>query len=127
MIECCNTFYNPSFSYILFANRNYYRRIEFGICHNCGCLKFKDFAIDAEGKEHIKVFTGKHAAQKLEQWRRRLKNTKYGSLSNQNVYYGDFRKTNRIDENGLPIYQQLRRNFNGQDELLGDVITKVIN
>lgn len=84
-------------------------------------------SIDHNGQETIKQFTGKHAAQKLEQWRKRIRNTRYGSKSNQNVYYGDFRKTNRKDDNGLPIYQQLRKNFNGQTELIGDVITKVIN
>lgn len=127
MIECCNAFFNASFSYILFSGKNYYRRIEFGICRNCGCLKFKDFSITQDGQENVRVFTGKHAAQKLEQWRKRLRNTKYGSIANQNVYYGDFRKTSRIDDNGLPVYQQLRRNFNGQTEVLGDVITKVFN
>lgn len=70
--------------------------------------------------------TGKHALQKLELWRKRINNTKYGTKSNQNVYYGDFRKTNRLDENGLPIYQQLRKNFNGQAEVLNDIETKVL-
>lgn len=127
MIECCNAFYNASFSYILFSGKNYYRRLEFGICKNCGCLKFKDYTITQDGQEKVKIFTGKQASQKLELWRRRLRNTRYGSKANQNVYYGDFRKTNRTDENGLPIYQQLRKNFNGQTELIGDVETKVIN
>lgn len=127
MIECCNAFYNASFSYILFSGKNYYRRLEFGICKNCGCLKFKDYTITQDGQEKVKIFTGKQASQKLELWRRRLRNTRYGSKANQNVYYGDFRKTNRTDENGLPIYQQLRKNFNGQTELIGDVETKVFN
>lgn len=127
MIECCNALYNASFSYILFSGQNYYRRLEFGICQNCGCLKFKDFIINHDGTEQVKVFTGKHASQKLEMWRKRIRNTRYGSKSNQNVYYGDFKKTNRIDENGIPIYQQLRKNFNGQSEVIGDIKTKLLS
>lgn len=127
MIECCNAYFNASFSYILFSGKNYYRRIEFGICRNCGCLKFKDFSITQDGTENVRIFTGKHAAQKLEQWRKRLRNTKYGSFAKQNWVYGTARKTNRLDENGLPIYQQLSKNFNGQTEVLGDVVTKVLN
>lgn len=126
MLECCNAFYNASFSYVLFSGKNYYRRIEFGICQNCGCLKFKDFIIDHNGNEKIKQYTGKHAAQKLELWRKKIRNTRYGTKSNQNVYYGDFRKTSRIDSNGLPIYQQLRKNFNGQAEIIGEIETKVL-
>ena len=125
MIECCNNYFNPSFSYILFSGKNYYRRLEFGICQNCGCLKFKDFAITQDGKEIVKIFTGKHAAQKLEMWRKRLRNTGYGNKTNQHLYYGDFRKTNRKDINGIPIYQQLRRNFNGQAEVIGEIKTNV--
>lgn len=126
MIECCNAFYNASFSYVLFSGQNYYRRLEFGICQNCGCLKFKDFIIDNNGNEKVKIYTGKHASQKLEMWRKKIRNSKHGSKSNQNVYYGDFRKTNKVDENNLPIYQQLRKNFNGQSEVIGEVQTKVL-
>lgn len=127
MIECCNALQNASFKYILFSGKNYYRRLEFGICQNCGCLKFKDFTIDHEGNEKAKVYTGKHASQKLELWRKRIRNTRYGSKTNQNVYYGDFKKTNRRDKNNLPIYQQLRKNFNGQSEVIGEVETKLIS
>ena len=127
MIECCNVLQKPSFSYVLYSGQNYYRRLEFGICHNCGCLKFKDYIINYDGSEKVKQYTGKHAAQKLEMWRKKIRNTKYGTKSNQNVYYGDFKKTNRMDENNLPIYQQLRKNFNGQSEVIGEVQTKVLS
>lgn len=126
MLGCCNAFYNASFSYVLFSYKNSYRRLEFGICPQCGCLKFKDFIIDHNGIEKVHQSTGKHALQKLETWRKRINNTKYGSKANQNVYYGDFRKTNRKDINGIPIYQQLRKNFNGQCEVIGEVDTKVL-
>ena len=126
MLSCCNAFYNASFSYVLFASVNSYRRLEFGICPQCGCLKFRDFVIDHNGTETVHQSTGKHALQKLELWRKRINNTRYGSKSNQNVYYGDFKKTNRLDVNGLPIYQQLRKNFNGQSEILNDIETKVL-
>lgn len=127
MIECCNALYNASFSYVLFSGKNYYRRLEFGICQNCGCLKFKDFIIDHTGAEKVKMFTGKRASQKLELWRKKIRNTRYGTKSNQNVYYGDFKKTNRLDANGIPVFQQLRKNFNGQSEVIGEVKTKLIS
>ena len=126
MLGCCNAFFNASFSYVLFAGQNNYRRIEFGICPDCGCLQFRDFIIDSNGIETVHQSTGKHALQKLELWRKRINYTRCGSMSNQNWIYGDFRKTNRIDKNGLPIYQQLSRNFNGQVEVLGDIETKVL-
>jgi hypothetical protein len=127
LLGCCNALYNASFSYVLFSSKDSYRRLEFGICPQCGCLKFKDFNIDYNGVETIHQSTGKHALQKLEQWRKRIRNTRYGSKSNQNVYYGDFKKTSKTDDNGLPIYQQLRKNFNGQSEVIGEIETKLLS
>ena len=126
MLGCCNSLFKESFSYVLLSTKYFYRKIEYGICPQCGCLKFKDFQITNTGEEKVTYSTGKHASQKMEYWRKKLNNTKYGSKSNQNVYYGDFKKTNRLDENNIPIYQQLRKNFNGQSEVIGEVQTKVL-
>ena len=126
MLGCCNSLFRESFSYVLLSTKYFYRKIEFGICPHCGCLKFKDFQIFADGTEKVAYSKGKHASQKMEYWRKRLNNTKYGTKSNQNVYYGDFKKTSKTDENNLPVYQQLRKNFNGQSEVLGEIKTKVI-
>ena len=50
-------------------------------------------------------------------------NTKQGSFSNQNVFYGDFLKTRKKDIKGNPIYEQTRKNFNGQYEILNTIHT----
>lgn len=126
MLSCCNTLYNGSFSYVFFSTKDYCRKVEFGICPQCGCFKAKDFQYFSNGTEKIKYLTGKNALLKLEYWRKKINNIKQGSFSNQNVYYGDFKKTNKLDENNLPIYQQLRKNFNGQAEVIGEVETKVL-
>ena len=129
MIECCNRFYNGSFSYVLTSSEYYFRKIEFGICSNPNCLKpkFKDFRILFDGREIEKVYTGRKAFEKFEQWRKYIAKIKNGTKGNQNVYYGDFQKTNRIDNNGNCIYLQLRKNFNEQSEIIGEIKTKVIS
>lgn len=128
MIECCNRFYNGSFSYVLFSSEYYYRHIEFGVCSNpeCAQAKFKDFRISYNGAEEVKIYIGKKAFEKYEYWRKKLSKIKNGSKSNQNVYYGDFRKTGRVDENGNIVYLQLRANFNNQSEVIGEIKTKVL-
>ena len=50
-----------------------------------------------------------------------------GSWTRQNLWYGDFMKTNRKDANGNPIYLQLRKNFNGQYEILNEINTCIVN
>lgn len=126
LIRCCNRHFNTSFSYILFSGENFYRRLEFGVCPVCGCPKFQDFSINHKDEETVKVCTGKHAVQKLAMWKKRIQNIRYCNKSNQNVYYGDFKKTPHRDENNIPIYQQLRRNFNGQAEIIGEVKTLIL-
>ena len=128
MIECCNRFYNGQFSYVLFSSEYYYRHLEFGICNNPNCnqAKFKDFIITYNGTEKSKVYTGKKAFEKFEYWRKKLAKIRQGSKENQNVYYGDFQKTNRKDSNGNCIYLQLRKNFNDQSEVIGEIKTKVL-
>lgn len=126
MIGCCNALFNASFSYVLFSSQDNYRRVEFGICPHCGCLKFKDFRIFFNGEEKVKYLTGKAALQKFDYWRKKIAEVKYGTKGNQNVYYGDFQKTNRIDENGNIIYLQLKKNFNDQSEVIGEIRTKIL-
>ena len=127
MLDCCNINYNGSFSYVLFSSKDYYRRIEFGICPVCGCAKFSDCQYFFDGTDKVRRLKGKNAFNKYEFWRKKLLNTKHGFRSNQNVYYGDFKKTPRKDENGQPIYLQLRKNFNDQTEVIGEIRTKVYN
>ena len=125
MIKCCNELFRGSFSYVLFSTKDSYRKIEFGICPHCGCLKFKEFQEFFNGEVKNRYLTGKKALQKLEYWRKKVNNVKHGTKGNQNVYYGDFQKSNKIDENGNPIFLQLRKNFNGQSEIIGKIKTVI--
>lgn len=125
MLSCCNELFRGSFSYVLFSFKNTYRKVEFGICPQCGCLKFKDYKQLYDGFEEVKYYTGKKALQKLECWRKRLNNCKCGTKCNQNLYYGDFQKSKLKDENGNPIFWQLRKNFNGQSEVIGQIKTNI--
>jgi hypothetical protein len=123
MLFCCNAHFVGSFSYVLFNTKYNYRRVEFGICPCCGAFKFRDYKQDFTGKEIIKDLTGKEAQTKLNQWRKKINSYKQGTKSKQNIYYGDFRKTNRKDKNGNPIYLQLRKNFNNEAEIIGEIKT----
>lgn len=125
MLICCNAQFSASFSYVLFSFKNSYRKIEFGICPHCGCLKFKDYRWRPNGEDKAFYLTGKKALQKLEYWRKKVNNIKHGTKGNQNVYYGDFQKSRCKDENGNPIFLQLRKNFNGQAEIIGKIKTVV--
>lgn len=127
MLYCCSTHFMGSFSRVLYNTKNNYRKIEFGVCPVCGCSKFKDFIQGYNGKEVLKEFSGKTAQEKLNKWRKKLRNMTQGSWSKQNVYYGDFRKTRKKDENGNLIYLQLRRNFNNEAEIIGEITTININ
>lgn len=125
MLLCCNAHFMGSFSYVFFSRKYSYRRIEFGVCPNCGVFKFRDYKLDFTGKEIIKDLTGKEAQTKLNHWRKKINSNIQGTKSKQNTYYGDFQKTNRKDENGNPIYLQLRKNFNNESEVLGEVKTTI--
>ena len=125
MIFCCNHPFRGSFSYVLFSTKDTSQRVEFGICPKCGCLIFKETSYNYDGTDTAKYRTGKKALQKLDYWRKKVNNVKHGTKGNQNVYYGDFQKSNKIDENGNPVYLQLRRNFNDQREVIGEIKTVI--
>lgn len=125
MLSCCNILFKGTFSYVLFCSKLNYRHIEFGICPHCGALKFREYRQDYNGKEYIKDLTGKEARTKLNQWKKRLNFQRQGSKTNQNIFYGDFKKSFRKDGNNKPIYLQLRKNFNNQTETIGEVETKI--
>lgn len=48
-----------------------------------------------------------------------------GAKSNQNWYYGDYKKSNQKDEKGNLLEFQIKRNFNG-DEVANLGLSKVI-
>ena len=121
---CCNTLFNGIFAYVVQNNEQMYRKIEYGVCPQCGELRFMDYKLYANGDGSIKQFSGREAKTKFEIWKKKLINQPHGTYSNQNVYYGDFKKTRNIDAMGNPIYIQLRKNFNGQTEELNLITTR---
>lgn len=125
MLSCCNTLFKGSFSYIFLNSEYTYKSIQFGICPHCGALKFREYRQDYNGKEYVKDLTGKEAQTKLNQWKRRLNFQHQGTKGNQNIFYGDFKKSSRKDRNNNPIYLQLRKNFNNQTEIIGEIETKI--
>lgn len=123
MLSCCNNLFSGLFRRVVKNSNSEYRRIEFGICPKCGAYCFMDYRSDNNGNEKIKILRGRKAQTKFKCWEDRFKNQKQGNYSNQNVYYGDFKKTDETDSNGYPVYVQLRRNFNGQTEVLNKITT----
>lgn len=115
MFFCCNTYFKSVFSYVLKNNNESYRRIEYGICPKCAVEKFRDFQ-QHNGKNKVRILKGTAAKTKFEQWEKRLKAQKHGAKSNQNFYYGDFKKTSKKDDKGKPVLIQIRKNFNGEYE-----------
>lgn len=115
----------PEYSYILSTFSPFYRRIEFGTCPVCSTKHFRDYIQFIDGDERIKDLSGKSAQETYLKWKKRINEQAFCTFPNQNFYYGDFKKTKRKDSNGLPIYLQLRKNFNNQFEILNFVETKV--
>ena len=97
----------------------------------CGDNKIPVARIFHKTKSFFKTltFTGKRAQIEKERFLKRVEykknNITHGTYSNQNVYYGDFKKTRKKDKNGLPIYLMQRKNFNNQSETLYTIQTKL--
>ncbi|MBR6099199.1 hypothetical protein IKP85_05570 [bacterium] len=126
MLACCNRRFSGGYYRVLSNKPDFYRRIEFGICPNCGQYRLLDFRM-TEGKLQIRTFSGKNAESSFEKILKKLKQEKHGTKSNQNYHYGDFKMSGKKDYSGNPIYLQLRRNFNNEAEVLGEVETKTYN
>lgn len=127
LITCCNTRFRGYFSYVLKNNENFYRRISYGICPICNTAKFTDYKWFSDGNIIIKEFKGKKAKNRFERWKTILSNIKQGTQFNQSFHYGDCKFGGKKDKNGIPIYKQLRRDFNNNYEIIGDVLTKIYN
>ena len=123
MLKCCNTSFRGVYRFVVQNNSNGYRRVEFGICPKCGSYSYLDYKENANDGVKIKSLHGKEALSKFNSWEKHLTSQKHGSFVNQNVHYGEFRKTRRRDENGNPIYLQLRKNFNNEVEVLNEIRT----
>lgn len=126
MLKCCNHNFYASFTKVVADNSSFFRKIEFGVCPHCGVVWFKDYSRRSDESEVVKLLRGDKAKCQIKKWVIEKRERKCrASKSNQNVYYGDFEKTDKVDENGLPVYNQLRINFNGEVEKLNEVTTKV--
>ena len=123
MLKCCNTSFSGVYRFVVQNNTNGYRRIEFGICPKCGVYVYLDYRECSDGVIKTKSLRGKEALTKFNTWEKHLTSQKQGSYVNQNIHYGEFRKTRRVDENGNPIYLQLRKNFNNEVEVLNEIHT----
>ena len=126
MLFCCNCHFYGRYFRVLSNTKDFYRKIEFGICPKCGTNRFSDYRITL-GKIKQKILSGKNALCAFENTLKKLSQIKTGTKSKQNFYYGDFKKTNKKDGHGNPVYLQLKRNFNNDTEILGEIKTKVFN
>lgn len=126
MLSCCNNHFNGSFSRVIINNSTNYHRIEYGICPICNVAKFREYKQYHDGTDSLKEYNGVIAEAKLKALIKRLEEMPYGSWAKQNIWYGDFMRTNKKDQNGNNVYIQLRRNFNGQYEVLNEINTKII-
>lgn len=125
MLNCCNRRFHGSYYRVLANREDFYRRIEFGICPCCGIYKFFEYRM-FNGEVKQKILSGNEAYKTFEKILNKLKEEKQGTKSNQNFYYGDYKITKKKDSRGNPIYLQLKRNFNNESTILGEVETKVI-
>ena len=124
MLLCCNRRFMGGYYYVLVNKSDFYRRIEFGICPKCGTYRFLDYRIiNNQVKE--KFLSGKCAYNTFKKIFKKMTEIKHGTKSNQNFYYGDYKVTSKKDFMGNPIYIQLRKNFNDETEVLGEVETKI--
>ena len=126
MLVCCNRRFSGGYYRVLSNKPDFYRRIEFGICPKCGQYRYMDFRL-VEGVLKIKTFSGKNAEIAFEKIVKKLRQEKSGTKSNQNYYYGDYKLSGKKDYSGNPIYLQLRKNFNNEAEILGEVETVTYN
>jgi prolyl oligopeptidase PreP (S9A serine peptidase family) len=128
MLSCCGKhFYAAEKIMLPLKNGMIYRCLEYGHCPNC----YSPVSRLIEQNKKYDVFVKDRRGQKadsaydkaIKQRKKFLEQVNFGSKSNQNFSYGDFKKTKRFDENNQPIYLQLRKNFNNHSEILGEVIT----
>ena len=101
-------------------------KAEFKRCPICGKAIYRETRVDYSGNTFITTTkTGREAESLIKKaWVNRLtflEKLKSGTKSNQNWYYGDFKKGLEKDHRGNLIEFQIKRNFNGEEvENLGE-------
>lgn len=127
MLSCCGRQFYAAEKILLPARGKLYRCLEYGHCPNCATAVSRLIEQDKRYEIKAQDRRGKKADRAYEkaviQRKRHLETVPQGTKSGENFFYGDFRKTSRLDENNQPIYVQLRRNFNNKAEVLGEVLT----
>ncbi|MCR5261566.1 MAG: hypothetical protein K6C94_06970 [Candidatus Gastranaerophilales bacterium] len=128
MLLCCGRQFFAAEKVVLPKKDKLYRCLEFGFCPNCSTRvsrlieQDKNYEITVKERRGIKALRAYEKA--VAQRNRFLKQTCLtGSKTSENFYFGDFRKTKRLDENNQPIFLQLKKNFNNKTEVLGEVTT----
>ena len=115
---CCNHFLNVR-SFFVVAQQNYESlKIEYSRCPHCKKSFYKEIKTDFNGNRYnTNTKMGKEAEFLIEKaFLNRLDFfTPKGTKTNQEWYYGDFKKTNQKDEKGNLLELQIKRNFNGEE------------
>jgi len=128
MLLCCGRQFFAAEKVILPKKDKLYRCLEFGFCPNCGTRvsrfieQDKNYEVTIKERRGIKALRAYEKAV-LQHNRFFGQSSKTGSKAAENFYFGDFRRTKRLDENNQPIYLQLKKNFNNKTEILGEVAT----
>ena len=127
MLSCCGRQFYAAEKILLPTRGKLYRCLEYGHCPNCSAAVSRLIEQDKNYDIQVKDRHGRKAdsayEKAIKQRKKYLATVPKGTKSGENFYYGDFKKTRRVDENNQPIYVQLRRNFNNKTEVLGDVVT----
>lgn len=127
MLLCCGRQFYAAEKIILPKRDKIYRCLEYGHCPHCGSRVSRLIEQNKNYEIFIKEKRGIQALRAFEkavmQREKYLKSVNFGTKSNENYYYGSFKKTRKFDDNNQPIYLQLRKNFNNKVEFLGEVVT----
>jgi len=115
-LKCCNVDVNIVFEekVSLFP----YKFISYGRCNNCKTYIFESLYETPGGVIKSKRYTNKRAQIEYRKYKKCL-------IYKDNICYGAFQKiSNKKDENGIQVYKQVKKNFDGQTvEDLGIVKT----
>lgn len=128
MLFCCSQLFAAQRRIVLPARNHLYRCFEYAQCPHCGKdvsrLVTQDFNYEVTAKVRKGVKALRELNKAIAEKARHDAVIRHGTNSNQNFYYGTFKKTRRLDERSNPIYVQQRCNFNNQVQDLGDVVTR---
>lgn len=108
---------------LAFCKNGYSKTVKFAICQECGTVHTVIYTRYKDGHDKEIHLTGAIAIKEFNKYKKIKNNIRQGTKSNQNVYYGDFRRTRKKDKKGNPVYLQLCKNFNGDYTVLNEIYT----